>query len=123
MWKTKSGSFYTDKKSKIRFSLPAFHEHRNITWNCYVDDTDPEFCNSDLIVGRDLMFELGMDICFSEAKIVWDNASIPMQESDKLSEKFVNHYEQELLFAHDPITMDAERKFKTLWQASIVLQT
>ena len=108
-WKTKSGSFYTDTKCQIKFSLPAFHEHRKISWNCYVDNTDPEFCNYDLIVGRDLMFELGMDICFSEAKIVWDNASIPMQETDKLNEQFVNHFEQELLFAHDPVTTDAER--------------
>jgi hypothetical protein len=108
-WKTKSGSFYTDTKCKIKFSFPAFHEHRKISWNCYVDNTNPEFCNYDLIVGRDLMFGLGMDICFSEAKIVWDNASIPMQETDKLNEQFVNHFEQELLFAHDPVTTDAER--------------
>ena len=36
-WKTKSSSFYTNKKCKIKFSLPAFHEHRKITWNCCVD--------------------------------------------------------------------------------------
>ena len=108
-WKTKSGSFFTDKKCKIKFSLPSFHEHRKISWNCYVDETDPEFCNYDLIIGRDLMHELGIDISFSNAEVVWDNASIPMQETDKLEQRFIDHFEQELLFAHDPVTTDAER--------------
>ena len=108
-WKTKSGSFYTERKSKVKFSLPAFHEHRKITWNCYVDETDPEFCNYDLIIGRDLMHELGIDISFSNAEVIWDNASIPMQEVEKLDKQFLDFFEQELLYAHDPITTDAER--------------
>ena len=108
-WKTKSGSFNTNKKCNVTFGLPAFHEHRKINWNCYVDDTDPDLCIYDLIIGRDLMHELGIDICFSRAEMIWDNASIPMQEVDKLSEQFLEQFEQELLFAHDPVTTDAER--------------
>ena len=108
-WKTKNSTFKTDKKCKVKFSLPAFHEHRKVSWNCNVDETDPAFCNYDLIIGRDLMHQLGIDICFSTAEIKWDNASIPMQEVDKLNEQFVKHFEEELLFAHDPITTDAER--------------
>jgi len=109
MWKIRSGS-YTDKKNKIKFSLPAFHEHRKICWNCYVDDTDPEFCNYDLMIERDLMNELGIDISFfSNTEVIWDSASIPMQEVDKLNEHFVNHFEQELLFVHEPVTTGAAK--------------
>ena len=108
-WTTKSGSFKTDRKCKITFTLPAFHEHRKIYWNCYVDNSDPEDNNYDLIIGRDLMHEIGIDICFSTAEITWDNASIPMQPSEKLDEIAINQFEQELLYAHDPVTTDAQR--------------
>ena len=36
-WQTKAGKFTTTNKCKITFTLPAFYEHREITWNCYVD--------------------------------------------------------------------------------------
>ena len=35
-WRTKAGKFTTTNKCKITFTLPAFYEHREITWNCYV---------------------------------------------------------------------------------------
>ena len=108
-WKTKAGTFNTDKRCKINFSLPAFHEHRKISWNCYVDESDPETCSYDLIIGRDLMHEIGIDICFSTAEIKWDNASIPMQSVEKLVDEFMDQFEQELLYAHDPDTTDAAR--------------
>ena len=66
-WTTKAGKFSTNKKCCVQFTLPAFHKHREINWNCYVDDADPAHCNYDLIIGRDLMHEIGMDICFSTA--------------------------------------------------------
>ena len=78
-WKTKAGKFTTNRKCKINFSLPALFEHRTIDWNCYVDESSPNSCLYDLIIGRDLMFELGIDICFSTAEIKWGNASIAMQ--------------------------------------------
>jgi len=108
-WKTKAGSFSTTKRCNVSFTLPAFHEHREITWNCYVDETDSKSCKYDMIIGRDLMHEIGIDILFSKSQIVWDNASIPMESVDKLDSKYVDHFEQELLFIHDPISTDAER--------------
>ena len=60
-------------------------------------------------MGRDLLHELGIDLCFSTAKMTWDNASIPMQSVDKLQLDYVDIFEQELLYIHDPITTDAER--------------
>ena len=104
-WTTKAGNFSTHRKCEITFTLPALHRHRQITWNCYVDESNEESCSYDLIIGRDLMHEIGIDICFSTAEVRWDNASIPMQSVDKSTEEF----EQELLFAQDPLTTDAER--------------
>lgn len=104
-WTTKAGKFSTHRRCEITFTLPAFHKHREITWKSYVDESPSATSAYDLIIGRDLMHEIGIDIRFSTAEIVWDNASIPMQSVEKSTEEF----EQELLFAHDPATTDAER--------------
>jgi hypothetical protein len=101
----KAGNFSTHRKCEIIFTLPALHKHTQITWNCYVDESNAKSISYNLIIGRDLMHEIGIDICFSAAEVRWDNASIPMQPVDKSIEEF----EQELLFAQDPLTTDAER--------------
>jgi hypothetical protein len=62
--------------------LPALYKHKIITWKCYVDESDPETNSYDLIIGRELMHDIGIDICFSAAKIRKDNASISMQPID-----------------------------------------
>jgi len=103
-------SFCTKLKQKVdKKTKWKTHEHREITWNCYVDETDSKSCKYDMIIGRDLMHEIGIDILFSKSQIVWDNASIPMESVDKLDSKYVDHFEQELLFIHYPISTDAER--------------
>ena len=56
-------------KCRIHFTLPAFHKHRETTWNCHVDEADPATCNYNLITGRDLMHEVGIDICFSTSEV------------------------------------------------------
>ena len=63
----------------------------------------------DMIIGTDLMHEIGMDIIFSKTAMVWDNASVPMQSVDKLDDSWIDSFEQELMFAHDPVTTDVER--------------
>ena len=108
-WTTKAGQFQTKKKCQITFTLPALHAHRKVHWNCYVDNSPKEDCHYDLIVGRDLMHQVGIDILFSTAEIKWDNATIPMHSPNKIMEELVDQFEQELLFSHDPITTDAER--------------
>jgi hypothetical protein len=90
---------------EITFTLPALHKHRQITWNCYLHESNAKSISYDFIIGRDLMHEIGIDICFSAAEVKWDDASIPMQPVDKSTEEF----EQELLFAQDPLTTDTER--------------
>ena len=62
-----------------------------------------------MIICRGILHETGIDLLFSKSEMVWDNASVPMQELDKLSSHWVDQFEQELVFAHDPITADAER--------------
>ena len=39
-WTTKAGLFKTSKNVNCTFTMPEFHEGRDINWNCYVDEPD-----------------------------------------------------------------------------------
>ena len=65
-WTTKSGTFQTAGKAKVVFTLPEFHEHREIEWTVHVDQSDHEDSTYDMIMGRDCLDTLGMDLMFSE---------------------------------------------------------
>ena len=58
-WTTKAGSFTTTERCKVRLKFPSFFENREIEWNEYVDPAGSGASRYDLIVGRDLMLELG----------------------------------------------------------------
>ena len=62
-----------------------------------------------MILGRDLMHKIGLDLLFSSSEMIWDNATIPMQPADNLDIELIDQFELEVLFAHDPTTTDAER--------------
>ena len=108
-WTTKAGEFKTKYKCNLQFTLPALHEHWKNTWSYYVDETTSSSCKYDMIIGRDLMQEIGINLLFSTAEIVWDNASIAMQPIEKLEKDSVKDLEQDLMLVHDPVTTDAER--------------
>ena len=58
----------------IEFTLPAFHENRNISCIANVDESHQASSNYNIIIGRDLMHALGINILFDTAEIAWDNA-------------------------------------------------
>ena len=108
-WATKAGKFKTERECDIEFTLPAFHENRNISCTAYVDESPQASVHYDMIIGRDLMHSLGINLLFDTAQISWDNATVRMQSPDRLKGDWVDELEQELLYAHDPDTTDAER--------------
>ena len=56
------------------------------------------------------MLEAGIDIKFSEEKVVWESAEISMQHPGFLDEpKWVDLLEKELMYLHDPLTTEADR--------------
>jgi hypothetical protein len=109
-WSTKGGSFKTKRKCEIEFTLPAYLENRMINCNAYVDESHHELSNYDMIIGRDLLHSLGINLLFDTAEISWDNAKIHMQPPSRTNGDWLDTMEQELLlYAHDPNTTDAER--------------
>ena len=107
-WKTKAGSFSTTKKCKCKFMLPEFHKNRVVEWEMYVDESSSSLSNYDMIIGRDLMDSIGLDLLFSENLIRWDNATVPMRDNSLFREEKSNPY-NELFSMHDPVTTEAER--------------
>jgi hypothetical protein len=78
-WSTKAGTFTTKAKCKCMFSFPEFHENRDIIWDVYVDTSSSEDSRYDMIVDRDLMNYIGLDLRFSDSTMLWDNATVPMR--------------------------------------------
>jgi hypothetical protein len=108
-WSTKAGSFKTTKTCKVHFTLPAFHEKRNISWTAYVDNTDKLTSRYDMIIGRDLISELGMTFRFDTLMMEWDNATTPMIDPCMFCDELIDDLENEILYMHDPDTTEAER--------------
>ena len=108
-WSTKAGTLTTNRTCKIKFSLPEFYPNKEINWKAYVDESSKNDCTYDMIIGRDLMHEIGIDILFSTAQLCWDNATIPMKPYKMVTEKTTEEMEEEILFSSDPNTIGAER--------------
>ena len=89
--------------------MPLFHKHRDITWTAHVDESPRYHSKYDLIIGRDLLIELGIDLNFSNCSMHWDNAEVPMQEPMKLKEENIDKFEKELFLTSEPETTDAAR--------------
>ena len=108
-WITKSGLFKTNRKCDISFTLPAFHKNREVQVKAYVDESSSQSCQYDMIVGRDLLISLGIDLKFSTGEMEWDNATVDMPTTSELDSNWAKQMETEILYMHDPVTTDAER--------------
>ena len=68
-WQTQNGSFVTNSKAKIEFLIPELNDQRLVS--TYVHDTNQRM-TYDIIIGMDLMQEIGIDILNSTKSIKWD---------------------------------------------------
>ena len=75
-WNTAAGVFQTEGTAKISFILPEFHESRLIQWKVHTTKQDFGY---DMIMGRDLLQDLGMEMDFKDVAMKWDEVSVPMK--------------------------------------------
>ena len=108
-WTTKAGTFETNRKVKAQFTLPEFHSGKDINWTMFVDESDHRLNRYDMIIGRDLLHELGIDLLFSKGVMTWDSATIPMRDPSQLRASKIDAFETEIFSMHDPDTTDAAR--------------
>ena len=75
-WMTQNGTFTTCSKAKVEFFIPELNEQRLVS--AYVHDT-PQDMSYDMIIGQDLMQQMGIDILNSSKTIKWDEHEKDMQ--------------------------------------------
>ena len=75
-----NGAFDLSYKTEVMMSFPELNTHRVVTWQCYVDDRPSQELGYDMIIGRDLMTELGINIDFKNRKILWDGLELEMRD-------------------------------------------
>jgi hypothetical protein len=68
--------FTTNKQVKLNLKLPEFFDNRIIIYNVHVTENTS---NYDMIMGRDMLKELGIQINFGSNSVTWDEVSIPMK--------------------------------------------
>ena len=91
-WTTMGGNFITRRKSLIKFTLPEFYLNRVIQYSVHVDDsTDASQASYDMIIGRDLMSELALDISFTTHTIIWEGTSVPMKIRGSITDREIAH--------------------------------
>lgn len=81
-YKTGSGSLTTEYESKIYFSLSEFSDQKIINWTFSV--TNAEDLGYDVILGRDLLLNLKMNISFEHEVVSWEGIDIPMRDFNKI---------------------------------------
>ena len=75
-WNTAGGMATTTEKATIQFNLPEFYAKTIIQKEVHIFSTTR---NYDMIIGRDLMTELGINLDFFHQKVKWQDAEIPMK--------------------------------------------
>jgi hypothetical protein len=81
---TMGGKFITHKTGFVIFALPEFNLKKQMiySWAFHVDDRFESSCTYDMIMGRDLLGELGIIMNFNDHTVTWDTDIIPMKDRD-----------------------------------------
>jgi hypothetical protein len=74
----------------VLFSLPEFNLKKQMcsSWEFHVDDRSESSSAYDMIMGQDLLGELGIIMNFNDHTVTWDTGTIPMKHRDEE----VQHY-------------------------------
>ena len=90
-WATPAGDMTTNQKCKTQFTFPELHSDRTLEWDFHVT---PTLGAHGMIIGRDILEFLGIDIQFSDQTTQWDHASMPFKDQEAgLADFFVEEPE------------------------------
>ena len=91
-WKTLGGIFSTRYESLIDFKFPELSQNKTVTWTVHVDDKTPRKTAAyDMIIGMDLMCQLGINIDCADKSIKWEGNEIPMKTRKIIQDEEVMH--------------------------------
>ena len=79
-WSTAAGVLTTNTKIATSFSFPELHANKLINQSLHVVNLNTN--RYDMIIGRDIIRSLGIDIHGGDMNIHWDDAAIPWRDID-----------------------------------------
>ena len=82
-WIAKGGNFQTSKKCKTTFILKEFFKNKSIEWNLHVDST-PGLHQYNMILGHDIMSEIGIMLNFKDQTMTWHDSTVNMKDPETL---------------------------------------
>ena len=86
VWSTPAGDLQTKSKVKAQFTIPELQDKKLIEWNLHVTKDMGAY---DMIIGRDILSFLGIDLLFSARRVEWENEQMPFRPYDATVE---SHY-------------------------------
>ena len=86
-WHTLGGTFVTHRKALMEFKFPELSTSKKVQWKTHVDHvTDPKHAAYDMIIGMDLMTEIGIFVNTADKQIHWEEAFIPLKQRGDLND-------------------------------------
>ena len=107
------GEFVTNQKALIDFTFPELSDQRKVTYICHVDGkTNREKAMYDIIIGMDLMTEIGIVVDTEAKTIRWDGASTPLKTRGTLqsTETLNMLYHTAINRNSTPVLAEAEKR-------------
>ena len=83
VWATPAGDLTTTSKVKAQFTMPELQEKQLVEWSLHVTKNMGAY---DMIIGRDILEFLGIDILFSEKVVTWNGSELPFKPPDATAE-------------------------------------
>ena len=89
-WRTLGGKFITTKQAIIDIKFPELDSHKVVTWIAHVDETTATKASPyAMIIGMDMLTDIGLVVNTATKTIDWFEASTPMKQRGQLHD---THY-------------------------------
>jgi hypothetical protein len=95
-WTTQAGTFEMRGTVKMeQYIFPQFTNRRKVDsqfhmfWKCAEDTYD-------VIIGRDILLEIGLTICYNKVKFIWDDIQVDMVPRGHWTSKTIDSFWKQL---------------------------
>jgi Retroviral aspartyl protease len=76
VWSTPGGDLHTNSQVKGQFTIPELQDKKLIEWDLHMADNMGVY---DMIIGRDILSFLKINILFSDQLVVWKGSKMPFK--------------------------------------------